>query len=196
MGSRPGQIDCPRQCGRCSKNRETSRFSAWRIIWEIAIKRSLGRSDFQVDARLLRRGLLENGYSELEIKGDHAVAIDGLPPIREESIRPHSCRAIDGRGHSAFDRRSAGCAVSWPRAQNMIRPARRAGRPGRSCPLKKPSRPAARCRTSAWRSAGSKAASLSSRSPAPAGSRACACRPFAWWRGPAPSPRSPHAGRA
>ena len=53
-------------------------------FWEIAIKRSLGRSDFQVDARLLRRGLLENGYSELEIKGEHAVAIDGLPPIHKD----------------------------------------------------------------------------------------------------------------
>ncbi len=53
-------------------------------LWEIAIKRSLGRSDFQVDARLLRRGLLENGYLELEIKGDHAVAVDGLPPIHKD----------------------------------------------------------------------------------------------------------------
>ena len=53
-------------------------------LWEIAIKRGLGRSDFQVDARLLRRGLLENGYSELEIKGDHAVAIDGLPAIHKD----------------------------------------------------------------------------------------------------------------
>jgi PIN domain nuclease of toxin-antitoxin system len=31
-------------------------------LWEIEIKRALGREDFQVDARLLRRGLLENGY--------------------------------------------------------------------------------------------------------------------------------------
>ncbi len=34
-------------------------------LWEIAIKRDLGRSDFQVDARVLRRGLLDNGYQEL-----------------------------------------------------------------------------------------------------------------------------------
>jgi PIN domain nuclease of toxin-antitoxin system len=34
-------------------------------LWEIAIKRGLGRSDFQVDARVLRRGLLDNGYQEL-----------------------------------------------------------------------------------------------------------------------------------
>ncbi len=53
-------------------------------LWEIAIKRSLDRKDFQVDARLLRRGLLENGYRELEIKGEHAVAIGGLPPIHKD----------------------------------------------------------------------------------------------------------------
>lgn len=53
-------------------------------LWEIVIKRSLGRKDFQVDARVLRRGLLENGYRELEIKGDHAVAADGLPAIHKD----------------------------------------------------------------------------------------------------------------
>lgn len=31
-------------------------------LWEVAIKRSLGRHDFQADTRLLRRGLLDNGY--------------------------------------------------------------------------------------------------------------------------------------
>ena len=53
-------------------------------LWEIAIKNGLGREDFHVDARLLRRGLLENGYRELEIKGEHAVAIGVLPPIHED----------------------------------------------------------------------------------------------------------------
>ena len=42
-------------------------------LWEVAIKRGLGRDDFQVDARLLRRGLLDNGYSELPIVSDHVV---------------------------------------------------------------------------------------------------------------------------
>lgn len=46
---------------------------------EVAIKRSLGRPDFQVDLRLLRRGLLDNGYEELPVLGQHAVAVDGLP---------------------------------------------------------------------------------------------------------------------
>jgi PIN domain nuclease of toxin-antitoxin system len=53
-------------------------------LWEVAIKRGLGRSDFRVDPRLLRRGLLDNGYSELPITSEHAVAVDGLPPIHKD----------------------------------------------------------------------------------------------------------------
>jgi PIN domain nuclease of toxin-antitoxin system len=53
-------------------------------LWEVAIKRGLGRDDFQVDARLLRRGLLDNGYHELAITSEHAVAIDGLPPFHKD----------------------------------------------------------------------------------------------------------------
>jgi PIN domain nuclease of toxin-antitoxin system len=53
-------------------------------LWEVAIKRGLGRADFQVDARLLRRGLLDNGYQELVVTSEHAVTIDGLPPIHKD----------------------------------------------------------------------------------------------------------------
>jgi len=53
-------------------------------LWEVAIKRGLGRADFQVDARLLRRGLLDNGYSELPIVSEHVVATENLPPIYED----------------------------------------------------------------------------------------------------------------
>ena len=53
-------------------------------LWEVAIKRGLGRDDFKVDARLLRRGLLDNGYSELPIISGHVVAIDSLPPIHRD----------------------------------------------------------------------------------------------------------------
>lgn len=48
-------------------------------LWEIAIKRGLGRQDFQVDARLLRRALVDNGYTELSITSDHVIGIDQLP---------------------------------------------------------------------------------------------------------------------
>ena len=53
-------------------------------LWEVAIKRALGRRDFQFDSRLLRRNLLENGYRELPITSNHAVAIDQLPDIHKD----------------------------------------------------------------------------------------------------------------
>jgi PIN domain nuclease of toxin-antitoxin system len=55
-------------------------------LWEVAIKRGLGRDDFQVDARLLRRGLLDNGYGELPILSEHVVAIESLPPIHKDAF--------------------------------------------------------------------------------------------------------------
>jgi PIN domain nuclease of toxin-antitoxin system len=53
-------------------------------LWGIAIKSSLGRTDFAADARVLRRGLLDNGYSELPVVSEHAVAIVGLPAIHKD----------------------------------------------------------------------------------------------------------------
>jgi len=53
-------------------------------LWEVAIKRGLGWEGFKVDPRLLRRGLLDNGYRELPIISHHVVAIDSLPPIHKD----------------------------------------------------------------------------------------------------------------
>ncbi len=53
-------------------------------LWEVAIKNGLGREEFSIDPRLLRRGLLENGYVELPVTGAHAVAVDLLPPIHKD----------------------------------------------------------------------------------------------------------------
>lgn len=53
-------------------------------LWEVAIKNGLGRSDFKVDLRLLRRGLIDNGYGELAVTSAHAVAVDSLPPIHKD----------------------------------------------------------------------------------------------------------------
>ncbi|MCX8566799.1 MAG: PIN domain nuclease, a component of toxin-antitoxin system (PIN domain) [Glomeribacter sp. 1016415] len=53
-------------------------------LWEIIIKRGLGRSDFQVDARLLRRGLIDNGYRELVVTSEHVLAIGDFPPIHKD----------------------------------------------------------------------------------------------------------------
>ena len=53
-------------------------------LWEVAIKRGLGRQDFRVDPRLLRRGLLDNGYLELPITSEHTVMVDSLPPLHKD----------------------------------------------------------------------------------------------------------------
>ena len=53
-------------------------------LWEIAIKRGRNRADFQVDARLLRRNLLNNGYRELPVTGEHAIAVGDLPPLHKD----------------------------------------------------------------------------------------------------------------
>ena len=53
-------------------------------LWEITIKHSLGRSDFRVEPRVLRRGLLDNGYTELAITSQHAVSVEGLPDLHRD----------------------------------------------------------------------------------------------------------------
>jgi PIN domain nuclease of toxin-antitoxin system len=53
-------------------------------VWELAIKRGLGRTDFRVDPRVLRRRLLDNGYSELPITSEHVLAIENLPSIHKD----------------------------------------------------------------------------------------------------------------
>ena len=53
-------------------------------LWEVVIKRGLGRADFRTDPRLLRRGLVENGYVELTVTSDHALAVDMLPQLHKD----------------------------------------------------------------------------------------------------------------
>lgn len=63
---------------------ESELFFSAASLWEIAIKRGLGRADFLVDVRLLRRGLLDNGYEELNITSEHALAVEGLPSLHKD----------------------------------------------------------------------------------------------------------------
>jgi PIN domain nuclease of toxin-antitoxin system len=53
-------------------------------IWEIVIKRTLGRDDFQIDARVLRRNLLDSGYEELSIESPHTFEIERLPMLHKD----------------------------------------------------------------------------------------------------------------
>jgi len=50
-------------------------------IWEVVIKQTLNRHDFRVDARVLRARLLEHGYLELPVNGNHVLTVARLPKI-------------------------------------------------------------------------------------------------------------------
>ena len=53
-------------------------------IWEMAIKASLGREDFQVNPPALRLGLLEQGFLELPIQVSHVLAVQQLPWVHRD----------------------------------------------------------------------------------------------------------------
>ena len=53
-------------------------------IWEIAIKSALQKPGFRVDPRAVRRGLLANGYTELPVTSQHAIAVYSLPPLHKD----------------------------------------------------------------------------------------------------------------
>ena len=48
-------------------------------LWEVAIKRSLNRLDFQFDAAELREQLQREGFEELPIRAEHCLAVQTLP---------------------------------------------------------------------------------------------------------------------
>lgn len=78
----PGRL--PTEARNLIDNPENELLFSAASLWEVVIKRGLGREDFKVDPRLLRRGLLDNGYSELPVVSDHVVAIDSLPRIHQD----------------------------------------------------------------------------------------------------------------
>jgi PIN domain nuclease of toxin-antitoxin system len=72
----------PQKARGLLENIENEVFFSTISIWEIAIKSSLPRfPDFSVDAEKLRRTLIDQGYLELPLMGEHAVAVGGLPHI-------------------------------------------------------------------------------------------------------------------
>jgi PIN domain nuclease of toxin-antitoxin system len=54
-------------------------------LWEMAIKQSRGpRHDFEIELRPFRQELLDNGYTELAVTADHALATQMLPPVHKD----------------------------------------------------------------------------------------------------------------
>jgi PIN domain nuclease of toxin-antitoxin system len=66
------------------RDQDTAPLFSAASIWEVVIKASLGRTDFQVDPQRLRHGLLLHGYEELPITGEHALMVRTLPPRHKD----------------------------------------------------------------------------------------------------------------
>jgi len=66
------------------ENRQNDIVFSTASLWEIAMKRGLGKKEFQFDPRVLRRAMLDDGYEELAVLGPHAVEVDLLPPLHKD----------------------------------------------------------------------------------------------------------------
>jgi len=53
-------------------------------IWEIVIKRTLDRPDFDADPHLMHTALVENGYLQLPIDARHTLLTATLPMIHKD----------------------------------------------------------------------------------------------------------------
>jgi PIN domain nuclease of toxin-antitoxin system len=63
---------------------ENSLFFSAASIWEIVIKRGLGREDFKVDPRRLRKMLVTHGYTELPVTAEHVLKVETLPMLHKD----------------------------------------------------------------------------------------------------------------
>ena len=53
-------------------------------IWEIAIKHSLGKDDFPVEAATIWKAARETGFEELAVTAEHAVGVDAIPWLHRD----------------------------------------------------------------------------------------------------------------
>ena len=76
-----GSKKLPARVARLFREGRHEFFYSVASLWEIAIKSSLGRSDFTVDPGAVRDSLEANGFQELPIAATHAVAVSALPVL-------------------------------------------------------------------------------------------------------------------
>ncbi|BBF65430.1 type II toxin-antitoxin system VapC family toxin [Acidithiobacillus sp. 'AMD consortium'] len=74
--------DSPKLSKKAREMIELPKSSIWisaATIWEIAIKRSLGRGDMPVSSQEAMRYFGESGYRFLPVEPEHAAAVEDLP---------------------------------------------------------------------------------------------------------------------
>jgi PIN domain nuclease of toxin-antitoxin system len=82
IASEPGKV--PKKVRALLKDETNTPLFSAASLWEISIKNAIGRKDFQVNAALLKRGLVDNGWEELAITSSHTLATEHLPPIHKD----------------------------------------------------------------------------------------------------------------
>ena len=79
--STPERLGASQQDLSCAEQRLISAASAW----ELAIKKSLGKLDLATDVcSWLHRAVRELRAQSLSITGDHAAAVEHLPPVHRD----------------------------------------------------------------------------------------------------------------
>jgi len=63
---------------------ENTLFFSAASMWEIVIKKGLGREDFRVDPHRLRKMLIVHGYTELSVTAEHALGVAALPWLHRD----------------------------------------------------------------------------------------------------------------
>ncbi len=79
-----GSRKLPARVGRLFRDGRHQFFYSPATLWEIAIKAARGHKDFTADAAAIHATLEENGFAELPISAQHAVAVADLPPLHAD----------------------------------------------------------------------------------------------------------------
>ena len=68
----------PAKAAKLIGSRDSAMAFSVASLWEVAIRSSMGRPDFNVDAAALRRWLLQEGFTELPIRPEHVLEVAHL----------------------------------------------------------------------------------------------------------------------
>ena len=66
------------------ENPQNETFVSVANIWEIAIKKSLGKLEIDFELKDIEIIILSNGFKLLNILAKHAISIEDLPPIHKD----------------------------------------------------------------------------------------------------------------
>lgn len=76
--------DLPSEATALIEDRGNELYFSAASVWEVGIKKALGKANFQFDPAVFRRALLDVGYLELPMTGQHSIAAAALPMLHAD----------------------------------------------------------------------------------------------------------------